>query len=143
MNYTGINTRPVKLLKQEWEDYFKNCGDDGIIIHYCHSQGAIQTRNALRSLDPELRKRIYVIAVAPAVYIDKDLCGQVVHLVSSRDPVPWIDFMGRMRNKDTIWVLDRHPDASYFDHCFKSPTYEEQILEWTDFYRKTYGVQRK
>jgi hypothetical protein len=68
-----------------------------------------------------------VIAVAPAVYIDKDLCGQVVHLVSSRDPVPWIDFMGRMRNKDTVVVLDRDPEESYFDHSFTSKTYERAI----------------
>jgi hypothetical protein len=70
-------------------------------------KGAIQTRNALRSLDPELRKRIHVIAVAPAAFIDKELCRSFVHFVSKSDPIPWIDFIGRMRNKDTVVVLDR------------------------------------
>jgi hypothetical protein len=122
---------------------FDKYGDDGWIILYCHSQGAIQTRNALASYDPERRKRICVIAVAPAAYINEDLCGQVVHLISKSDPIPWIDFMGRMRNKDTIWVLDRHPDAPYFDHSFKSPTYKQEIKEWTDYFREKIREKRR
>jgi hypothetical protein len=138
----GVSTRPAALLHKEWDDYFNNCPDDGIIIHYCHSQGAILTRNALKSYDPELRKRIHVIAVAPGAYIDKELCGSVVHFVSRWDFVPWLDPIGRWRNQDTIQVLDRHPKASYFDHASNSPTFHDEVSKRIVYVRRHFGDMR-
>ncbi len=90
----------------------------------CHSQGAAITRNVLVQLPPEIRKRISVLAVAPAAYIDRYLCGNVVHLVSDWDfIVPWIDKAGRERCKKSQgpwWKMD---------HSFNSPTYRENIEE--------------
>jgi hypothetical protein len=37
--------------------------------------------------------------------------------------------MGRMRNRDTVFVLDRHPGESLFDHSFQSKTYERKIVD--------------
>ncbi len=142
VNILGFNTKPVTLLQHEWDEYFKNCPEGGIIIHYCHSQGAILTRNALRGYDETLRQRIHVIAVAPGAYIDENLCGSIVHLVSKNDIVPWCDLPGRIRNKHNIVLLDRHPDASYFDHAFQSPTYRQPVKERTDYIRNTYGDRR-
>ena len=84
-------------------------------------------RNALRTMPKELRDRIYVIAVAPGAYIDAELCGGIVHLVSQRDIVPWSDFAGRLRCRDTIEYLSPDQDAPLFDHGFDSPTYTKPL----------------
>ena len=135
----GIRTKPADLLAETWRDYFNNCPEDGIIIHCCHSQGTAHTKGALALLDPELRERVHVIAVAPSSYIDRELCGSVKHLVSRWDIVPWIDVIGRWRNRDTITLLDRHPSAGYFDHPFQSPTYEKTIRNRIRRIREEFG----
>ena len=141
-NIVGIRTRPVALLEKTWRDYFNNCPEDGIIIHYCHSQGTAQTKLALKNMPEELRKRIHVIAVAPTSYIDKKLCGSVEHLVSRWDVVPWIDLPGRIRNSDTIQMVDRDPHASHFDHAYQSDSYKDAINKRTQFIRTTFGDLR-
>jgi hypothetical protein len=47
--------------------------------------------------------------------------------------------MGRMRNKDTVIVLDRDPEESYFDHSFTSKTYKRPIEERTKYIINYYG----
>lgn len=142
LNLLGIVTRPAQLLHKEWDHFFANCPEDGIIIMVCHSQGAILTRNALSTYDEELRKRIHVVAVAPAAYIDEGLCGSVMHYVSKRDFVPWIDVVGRMRNRHTTVELDPHPDAPFFDHAVSSPTYQDDIDKRIQWIRKHHGDYR-
>lgn len=95
----------------------------GYILHCCHSEGAIVTRNALETYDPEKRARIIVAAFAPASYIDDKLCAAVAHYVSTRDFVPLFDFEGRARCRHTTTVLKPHPDAGWLDHNVDSPTY--------------------
>ncbi len=53
-----IATTPVRLLHQQWNDFFKNCSPNAKILMYCHSQGAIHVRNALVDYPEELRQRI-------------------------------------------------------------------------------------
>lgn len=138
-NLLGINTRPVTLLHRQWDDYFDKYGESGIVIHACHSQGAILTRNALKSYDPERRKRIHVIAVAPAAFIDEDICGSIIHFISKADCVPYVDCWGLLKNLHNVTFLDKHPDAPMFDHDFKSPTYEDPIKMRIQYILKTYA----
>lgn len=143
MNLIGINTRPVGLLHQAWDDYFDNCGENGIIIIRCHSQGAILTRNALETYNkPDRRNRIHVIAVAPAAFISDEYCGSVVHYLSTRDFVPYFDPIGFLSNRHTITFLDRHPDAPYFDHKLQSPTYTEVTKASINLILQDYGTRR-
>ena len=141
INLLGVNTRPVSLLHKEWDDYFNNCPEDGIIIQNCHSQGTILTRNALRSYDPERRKRIHVIAVAPAAYIDEDICGSIIHYVSKRDFVPLIDLPGRWRNQHTTVILDPHPTACIIDHSRDSLTYQAPVRKRYEQILKNNGIK--
>lgn len=140
MNLLGFSTRPEALLHREWNNFFSNCPDDNsILIMTCHSQGAILTRNALASYDTELRKRIHVIAIAPGAYIDESTCGSVLHFVSKRDIVPLFDVFGRRRNDHTIQYLEPHPNAPYFDHKAKSPTYKSSIENRIDWIKDNYA----
>lgn len=101
----------------------------------CHSAGAIHVRNALRHCSDWVRQAVLVIAIAPAAYITKDLCLDVVHLTSKRDFVPLFDIKGRSQCRDTTRILDPHPDAPLFDHGMMSPTYKQPIRNaYKDFY---------
>jgi len=142
LNLCGVNTRSVALLQQQWDEYFANCPDNGIILHECHSHGAIITRNALRSYDPEKRKRIHVLAIAPAAYIDDDLCGSIRHIVSKGDIVHRIDMFGWRRNSKNVIELPRHKDAKgWIDHSLDSPTFRGEIQSWTKRMQEKFGVK--
>lgn len=140
LNLLGVNTDPVHLLHQEWNNFFRREGENGRILCVCHSQGAIITRNALDTYDPEFRQRIDVICVAPAAYINRNVCNDVVHLVSDHDFVPWIDAVGRMRNQDTIVELNAHADADFWDHDFRSPTYTYELERLIEQFKQNNGV---
>lgn len=129
--FFGLNffrgTTPVKLLHRQWDEFFATNGPDACFLQFCHSQGAIHVRNALLSYPEELRKRIIVVAIAPAAYISPDICKSVDHYVSSRDFIPYFDVRGRAECKDTIHYIKAHDDAGIWDHSFNSPTYEQAI----------------
>ena len=101
------------------------------LLIVAHSRGCTDTRNILYRLPPELRERIYVLAVAPGSYIERYLCKDVLHLVSKGDLVTNIDRDVRARCGSTIIELDPHPDAfpQSFDHFLTSPTYKDHIHE--------------
>jgi hypothetical protein len=84
-----------------------------------------------------------MIAAASAAYIDKKLCGSVVHFVSEWDIVPKFDFMGRWRNRHTTEILKRHSEAGWFDHDSQSPTYKIAITKRINHILKTHGDMRK
>lgn len=127
-------TQPSKLIQQEWDDFFAKNDSDAVLLHFCHSQGAILTRNALNDYPEELRKRIIVVAIAPAAYISPDLCNEVHHYVSNRDFIPYFDFRGRVECKDTIHYLEADKKAGIWDHSFNSPTYQDTIQRHLDAY---------
>jgi len=117
-------SKTVIQLQQDWDSFFNNTSPSSRILQNCHSEGAVNVRNALISYDHERRKRIYVLAIAPGAYIDDKYCGRVQHYSSNRDFVPGLDIDGRSRNRHNTTVLEPHKDASWWDHDFRSPTYE-------------------
>lgn len=140
LNLWYVATDPVYRMHQEWDDFFANSSPDACLLHICHSQGAIHTRNALLSYPKELRDRILVVAIAPAAYMYPDTCKQVWHYCTEsalRDPIPRLDIAGRYRSKDTIRYLPSHKDASLHDHSFQSPTYMGAIKKHTANYFKS------
>jgi hypothetical protein len=138
-----IATEPVRQLHKMWNSFFERSSKNAKFLMICHSQGAIHVRNALLDYPPELRKRILVVAIAPAAYIYEETCAQVTHYVADawwREPIPRIDRAGAKRSKDTIVYLKSHPKASYFDHDFCSPTYEQAIRDSIYEYINSTGI---
>ena len=123
INLCRVDTNAIDELHKLWNEELDRLGDNGRIIQECHSQGCILVRNALERYDVTKRKRIDVLATAPGGFISPAICGSVVHFVSKNDFVPWFDYKGREAYKDTIVLLDRHPDAFIWDHSYNSPTY--------------------
>lgn len=83
-----IDYAPAKLLAQQWQDFFQVNGPDAIYYQECHSQGAAQVLKALETFDHDSRKRIYIVAIAPAMMIPDELCYQVKHYSSLKDKIP-------------------------------------------------------
>jgi hypothetical protein len=125
----GYNTKPTRKVIKMWKKFFDE-NKDGKFLMYCHSQGAIHVKHALKALSehhPDLCKRIEVVAIAPGVYINPDLCGKVIHYVSKYDFIHRFDWFARANVVD----LDPHEGASWLapDHPFKSPTFKKYIKE--------------
>ena len=125
-----------------WNGFFERASANAKFLMICHSQGAIHVRNALLAYPKELRERILVVAIAPAAYIYRETCAQVLHYRVSRkrDPVPYIDREGAQRAKETIIDLNPHPDAYWHDHNFNSPTYFRELLKRIDNFVTSQGT---
>lgn len=133
------NTQAVKNLQTRWSAHFNAAGPNSYLFHVCHSEGAIITRNALKSYPEELRQRIIVIAIAPGAYINDKYAYQVTHYRSTRDIVPLLDFVGAYRCSQSTVVLKPHPDAPWFDHSVSSPTYQDSLRFEVESYKEYYG----
>jgi RHS repeat-associated protein len=123
--YFYMETPAVKNQKKMWDAFFAFASPAAMYYHFCHSEGAIITRNALMSYPEELRQRIIVVAIAPGAYIEDKYAFQVTHYRSTRDIVPFFDFVGAYKCRDSTVVLKPHPDAPLFDHSVNSPTYRD------------------
>lgn len=103
---------------------FFTANPNGVYLLVGHSRGCIDIYNSLVTYHPKLRKQVLVLGVAPAKFIDKTYCMDARHLVSNGDFVYLTDPRGYLRCRNTIQLLEPHPDASWFDHSFESPTYQ-------------------
>jgi RHS repeat-associated protein len=118
-----VQTKSVKAQQKAWDAFLLN--SKGLYLHFCHSEGAIITRNAIETYPEELRQRIIIVAIAPAGYIDDKYAYSVIHYRSTRDIVPLLDVTGAIRCRHSTVVLEPHKDAPLFDHSFDSPTYSK------------------
>lgn len=136
LNY--IATEPVRQLHRMWNSFFEKSSTNAKFLMICHSQGAIHVRNALLDYPAELRKRILVVAIAPAAYIYQESCAKVIHYRTNawRDFVPRLDIVGGKRAKEMIMDLDSHHDAALFDHEFASPTYRLKLQKHINNYTR-------
>jgi hypothetical protein len=131
---SGVATEPATLLLDLLERLAVEMGPYGRILLYCHSQGAVHTHNALRSLAPEVRRQVTVVAIASPIHIPSDLCARTVHYCSKNDPVSRSLVKKRWRHEESIIVLMPHAQARFWDHTFDSPTFTEAIqVEMREF----------
>ncbi|MCP5469708.1 MAG: DUF687 family protein [Chlamydiales bacterium] len=132
-----VHTEPVRLIKEHFEMDVKNGPPEAFFLYIAHSHGVIEIRNALIDSPEEIRRRIRVVAIAPAAYIDEDLCHSVVHYRAEgcRDFVPHIDRAGRNRNRHTTVIL-KSKTRSAWDHSFQSPTYRNALKHEIDKYNE-------
>ena len=153
LNYAGLSPNTARDLKEQWTSFHEENKDRPQVkyLQFCHSQGAIHVRNALADLPEEIRKRVIVVAIAPAAVVPDEICYRSFNYASKRDLIPKgeLVFTGfidpnecgsseRMKKvmgyQDQLIMLDPHPDAGIFDHDFQSPTYKEHIKNRIDEY---------
>ena len=132
-------TNATQLLHDSWVQYFDSEGSSARYLQVCHSWGAIHVRNALLMSDREMRNRIDVVAVAPAAYISRKICKDVVHYINDdalRDGIPRIDRKGLKMalRENTVRKVRSDPSADYMDHAFQSLTYKRSIKDGIEDY---------
>jgi len=132
---------PGYLLHKQWDSFLKDAPAEVRCLQFCFSEGAIQVKNALKTYNQKLRQQIFVVAICPGGYIDPATCGDVLHYRARfyRDPVPYLDVLGMIKEAGKIVTLESHPSAAWFDHDFTSPTYKEYIRAHTENFLQNKG----
>ena len=165
LNYKGYSPITQDLLIQKWTEFYQQNKDnsEAKVLHFCHSQGAIHTKNALLHLPEEVRNRIIVVAIAPATVISRGLCSASFNYASRNDIVPCGELLaaywracdiGEMEREEMlinisnmqnelIW-LTPHEKAGKFDHEFQSPTFFQAIeRHLEEYFKKQHKDARK
>jgi len=146
MNYLGYSPNTANLLRENWIAFHENHKDNpqAKYLQFCHSQGAIHVRNTLLYAPEELRRRIIVIAIAPAVIVSKKLCYKSFNYASKKDIVQIGELAFAsgldtnefrtskvlemvLENHEELILLNPHSSATGIDHDFQSPTFKEEI----------------
>ena len=146
MNYGGVSLNTVDELIIKWSRFFAKHRDtpDMKLLHFCHSQGAIHSRNALMQLPLMVRNRIIVVAIAPAAIIPNGLCYRAFNYASKNDIVPYGELAYRgffdpqecgispvtqqaLDWRNQLILLDPHPNEKGMGHDFQNPTFAEKI----------------
>lgn len=148
LNYRSLSS-PASLLKSLWKRFHKEHKQNpkAKYLQLCHSQGAAHVKNALITLPEEVRKRIIVVAIAPAAIVPNGLCFESYNYASRRDLIHYGEILADLvlapqkikadfeAYKELI-LLDPPPEADLFDHAFLSPTFEVVIARHIDNYLK-------
>jgi hypothetical protein len=165
LNYSGYSPKTQNLLMQKWSDFHNKNKDRPYAkcLHFCHSQGAIHTKNALMKLPKEVRDRVIVVAIAPAVVVSDKLCYQSYNYASKKDLVHYGEDVvayfqtafgpedesrplhlleSLSENKDELIVLEPHEGAEGIDHGILSPTYKNVVQKHIREYQLHNGEYR-
>jgi hypothetical protein len=164
LNYPGYSPITEDLLISKWIEFHEKHKDNPFakILHICHSQGAVHTKNALMKLPEEIRNRIIVVAIAPAEVVPRELCYDSFNYASKKDVVPYgevlygsfcASFIGEEDGTDLlniiaenhnqiIWLEPDENATGFFDHDFQSPTFIPIIETFTRDYIKHKGEYR-
>lgn len=94
----GFSPEPVKHLLNQWNTFFHRENNKQVrYLQICMSQGSVMVKLALEQLPEEYRRRICVLAIAPAGFIPIHEGCQVMHFVKMNDIVPVALARGRSR----------------------------------------------
>lgn len=155
VNHHGHSPVVADLLQSQWTDFHLNNMDrpNAKILHFCHSQGAIHTFNALTNLPYEIQQRVIVVAIAPAKIIPEKICFDSNNYASKLDPVHTSEnlrfmwdtnhytdefreelYLHFLEYKEELIFLDPAIEIkgifdrwTKFDHEFQSPTFKTEI----------------
>jgi hypothetical protein len=150
-NYRGSSPNTADSLTRQWTEFHEANRDNphAKYLQFGHSQGCIHIRNALENAPEEIRNRIIVVAVAPAIVIPKRLCydsnnyasrsdivyyGKMVFDAVGGEFMPVVDMLSTWEEMKELQILEPHPESSGLDHGFQSKTFERPIQTVVDEY---------
>jgi len=146
----GFLSSQAELLAQTWRDMIAEMGGiegGGTIIHYAHSIGGSETKNAKTLMTPEELKMIRVYAIATPTLLSNDGFQYVINYVSKRDGVCYldpIDYFMNLDNPDSnIVYLSTFWGIPMIDHLLMGDTYRPVIEQLAAEFVSTYGQEEK
>jgi hypothetical protein len=159
LNYGGFAPNTKELLIKQWTQFYEEYKDDpsAKYLQIAVSMGTILTRNALMDVPQEIRDRVIVISIGPAIVIPKNLCYQTVSYASRSDPVNLAEnlcayicsgaasndnrqsverYAKMIEHKKDLILLKSHEDCAFYDidHNFQSPTFSEVLQNQIEMY---------
>jgi len=153
LNFAGTSPNTKTLERDEWIAFHEKNRDNprAKCLHYCHSQGAIATKNALESVPEEIQKRVIVVAVAPAAVIPSKLCYESYNYASKQDKVYLAEMLCKsagnldlgkqaLEDFEQLILLEPHEGATGLDHDFESPTFSQKIADHLNTYLQPQGT---
>ncbi len=152
LSYSGFSPKSADVIsKQLIQFHVENENNPHAkYLMFTHSMGNIIMKNVLLKLPQEIRDRVIVVAIAPAVIIPEGLCYRSHHYASKKDIVhrgeDFSTFFGAsfvdeevrkemlkqlIENKEQLILLDPHPSVTGIgiDHGLQSPTFAS-IIKW-------------
>lgn len=156
VNYNGLSPNTGRYLRDNILAFHEEHRDNPGVkyLQICHSKGAIDVYNTLSSLPEEARKRVIVLAIAPAKVVPEEMCYRAYNYASKKDIVPTCEvahagflsseenldgYQMALANHEELELLEPHPDATGIDHEFQSPTFRSKITDHIADYLKVNG----
>ncbi len=152
LNLRGFSPHTATLHRQQWKQFHENNFQrpNAKYLQFGHSQDSIHIFNALKKTPKEIRNRVIVILLGPAVVIPKGLCFRVRHYACEGDPIPFGEVLDSgvfggilkglpvaSKHEDVIW-LKRTPDTTS-PHSFQGPPFKPVIKLHVDDYLEKDG----
>ena len=157
LNYGGAALVTKDLLIKEWTQFHEENRDNPNAKYFwlAYSMGTILTRNALLAVPQEIRNRVIVVSIGPAIVIPEGLCYQSISYASKRDKVHWgeniynyitaltaatedenpmTNYRGLMKNKEKLIFLEPAEGSNGLDHDFESPTFAKELQRQIEHY---------
>jgi hypothetical protein len=144
LNFSGVSPYSANDLIKKWSTFHEDHENDPDlkILHFCHSQGAIHTRNALAFVRKEIANRVVVVAIAPAVVVPKETCYRSYNYACKTDIVRFgelffkgfIDMNECAPSKGMLESLEHRQQLILLDgkggtgHDFQNPVFAERIV---------------
>lgn len=130
-----------------WRQMFQEMGgieSGGIIIHYCHSIGVVDTLHALSLLSEAERKCIRVFAFGSPSLDIGPRGSRITHIVSWRDGVCFLDAPTLLALRDdpdhpALRMVGSRSGIPFIDHLFSSPSYQEIWRRLGGVFVETHG----
>lgn len=158
LNYPGFASITSDLLVKEWMQFHEENKDNPDVkyLYFAHSQGTILTMIALSNAPPEIRDRVIVVAIGPAVIIPDELCYRSYNYASKDDPVNLgeniviLNAFGSpqkaehaeilkkfLENKKRLILLDSDPNDKGIKHDFENGIFVKVIQDHIrDYYHR-------
>ncbi len=137
--HLGVISTPAKIFVKQIKEWEKTSTENAKFLVCCHSGGADQVKNGLKTLDVKTQQKIIVLAIAPSVIIPRELCFDSFNYISKRDFVTHLDVCGKIKYGKELTILKPHPDAPLWDHDFMSPTFDEVKRQHINEYLELLG----
>ncbi len=145
----GFISLHAEMLAQLWREMIAEMGgidQGGKIIHYTHSIGGAETKNAKSLMLPAELKMIRVYTIAsPVILIDEGF-EKVINYVSKRDGICYLDplsyFGGLRSSTDHIIYLDQFWGMPFVDHLLWGETYHRLIEQLGQEFLMTFVTKK-
>lgn len=125
----GLVSNEAKRLANVWRQMIGEMGQEGKIIHYAHSLGAVETARALSLLTEEEKKRIHIYAFGSPSVGETNPYLQTHYYLSIADGVPLLDLPSYVKaaanNIPNVVFTGAADSVPFIDHFFLNQTYQD------------------